>query len=68
MLHKYELVNHKGLKGVSFDGREILFADLTDEIAEQLEGKTHVLKKKTPAAAARALAVAAPATTEKVDK
>ena len=56
MLTKYELVNTKGLKGVYFDGRMIPFDKIDDELAEQLEGKTHVLKKRTGAAATKAQA------------
>lgn len=53
-LTKYELIHTEGLKGVNFNGDNLLLADITDEIAEQLEGKTHILKKKTPVKAAAA--------------
>jgi hypothetical protein len=55
-LTKYDLVNTKGLKGLNFDGEFIPLDQITDQLAEQLEGKTHILKKKTPAAAGRAAA------------
>ena len=60
-LTKYELVNTEGLKGINFKGDNIALADITDEMAEELGGKTHILKKKTPAAVAKAerIAVAA---------
>ena len=67
-LHKYDLVNTNGLKGLHFEGRDILFSEIDDGLAAKLDGKTHVLKKKTPAAATRALTAAAAATTEQVDK
>jgi hypothetical protein len=57
-LTKYDLVNTEGLKGLNFNGDFLAFDAITDEVAQQLEGKTHVLKKKTPAATAKALAAA----------
>ena len=60
MLTKYELVNTKGLKGVYFEGRTIPLDRITDELAERMEGKTHILKKKSAAATARAIAAAEP--------
>jgi hypothetical protein len=51
-LTKYDLVNTEGLKGLNFNGDFLAFDAITDEVAQQLEGKTHVLKKKTPAATA----------------
>jgi len=55
MLTKFDLVNTDGLKGLSYDGDFVPFDKITDELAEQLEGKTHVLKRKSPAAAAKAM-------------
>ena len=60
-LTKYDLVNTKGLKGLQFEGDFIPFDKIDYALAERLEGKTHVLKRKTPraaAAAARALEAA----------
>jgi hypothetical protein len=55
-LTKYDLVNTKGLKGISFEGDYIPLEEITNEIADRLEGKTHILKKKSTAAANRATA------------
>ncbi|WP_375418133.1 hypothetical protein [uncultured Hymenobacter sp.] len=62
-LSKYELVNTSGLSGINFNGDFVKLADITDEMAEQLVGKTHILKAKTPAAVAKAQAAS-----EKQDK
>lgn len=59
MLSNYDLVNTEGLKGLSYDGDFIPFDKITDELAEKLEGKTHVLKRKTEAVDT-AVAVAEP--------
>lgn len=55
-LTKYDLVNTDGLRGLHFQGDVIPFDRIDDALAEKLEGKTHVLKKKSPAATAKALA------------
>ncbi|MBF9239468.1 hypothetical protein I2I05_18895 [Hymenobacter sp. BT683] len=57
-LKKFDLVNTEGLKGLQYKGDFIPFDKITDEMAEELVDKTHVLKRKTPAAAQRALAAA----------
>ena len=66
MLTKFDLVNTDGLKGLSYDGDFVPFDKITDELAEQLEGKTHVLKRKVGAvpAPAEAVATAEPAAEE----
>ena len=53
-LTKYDLVNTQGLKGLQYQGDFIPFDKIDDALAEQLEGKTHVLKRKSPRAAAAA--------------
>jgi hypothetical protein len=55
-LTKFDLVNTDGLKGLNYRGDNIPFDQITDELAEELEGKTHVLKRKSPKAAAKAQA------------
>ena len=58
MLTKFDLVNTDGLKGLSYDGDVIPFDKITDELAEVLIGKTHVLKRKDDGYAAKTLALA----------
>ena len=58
-LTKFDLVNTNGLKGLSYKGDFIPFDKIDDQLAEELEGKTHVLKKRTAAATSKALAGAA---------
>ncbi|UOQ96621.1 hypothetical protein MUN81_15400 [Hymenobacter sp. 5317J-9] len=58
-LKKFDLVNTEGLKGLNYKGDFIPFEKITDELAEQLEGKTHVLKRKTTAQVQKALAAEA---------
>ena len=58
MLTKFDLVNTEGLKGLSYDGDFIPFDKITDELAEVLEGKTHVLKRKGNVTPALAIVVA----------
>ena len=57
-LKKFDLVNTDGLKGLSYEGDFIPFDKITDELAEVLEGKTHVLKRKAEDSAAPAVMVA----------
>ncbi|MDO7851569.1 hypothetical protein [Hymenobacter convexus] len=57
-LTKYELVNTNGLKGLNYKGDNIAFDKITDDLADELVGKTHVLKARSPKAAAKALAAA----------
>ena len=54
----------EGLKGLFYNGDTIAFADITDELAEKLEGKTHVLKRKVGATVAPVVAIADRATAE----
>jgi hypothetical protein len=56
LLTKYDLVNTEGLKGLNYKGDNIPFDKITDEMAEELVGKTHVLKAKSPKAVAKAQA------------
>ena len=58
MLTKFDLVNTDGLKGLSYKGDFVPFDKIDDKLAEELEGKTHVLKRKTPKAAAAAAQLA----------
>ena len=58
MLTKFDLVNTDGLKGLNYKGDNIPFDKITDELAEELEGKTHVLKRKSTVAVAKALKAA----------
>lgn len=58
MLTKFDLVNTDGLKGLSYDGDFISFDKITDELAEQLVGKTHVLKRKDDGQATKGIALA----------
>lgn len=75
-LKRYDLVNTKGLKGIDYKGQFIPFDAITDEMADELVSKTHVLKLKegqepttaelavlAPVAAAEPAAEEAPATT-----
>ena len=54
-LTKFDLINTDGLKGLNYKGDFIPFDKITDELAEELVGKTHVLKRKSAAATAKAL-------------
>ena len=58
LLAKFDLVNTKGLRGLDYQGRFIPFEKIDDTLAEELEGKTHVLKRKSPKATAAALSAA----------
>jgi hypothetical protein len=44
-LTKFKLVNHEGMTGLNYNGRTIAFDKLTDEQAEKLFTKTHVLER-----------------------
>ena len=46
MLSQYDLVNTKGLRGLDYQGRFIPFDKIDDKLADELVGKTHVLKRK----------------------
>jgi hypothetical protein len=52
MLTNFDLVNTDGLKGLNFNGDYIPFDKIDDAMAEKLEGKTHVLKRKAVTATA----------------
>ena len=56
-LENFKLVNTQGLKGLNFNGDHINFEDITDELAEKLMGKTHVLERVGDAPAAPQLAL-----------
>ncbi|WP_210521910.1 hypothetical protein [Hymenobacter terricola] len=60
-LTKFDLVNTGGLKGLNYKGDNIPFDKITDALAEELEGKTHVLKRKAEAPVTT-VAIAEPAT------
>lgn len=55
MLTKFELVNTNGLKGLNYKGDFIPFDKIDDKLAEELEGKTHVLQRKAEATTAVAV-------------
>jgi hypothetical protein len=44
-LTKFKLVNHEGMTGLNYNGRTIPFDKLTDQMAEELLTKTHVLER-----------------------
>ena len=66
-LTKFKLVNHEGMTGLNYKGRTIPFDRLTDQQAEELLTKTHVLERlpgTEPATAPVVLALAEPAAEE----
>ena len=63
-LKKFDLVNTEGLKGLNYKGDVIPFDKITDELAEELEVKTHVLKRKTTAQVQKAIAAEAAETSK----
>ena len=64
LLTKYELVNTKGLRGLDYQGRFIPFDKIDDKMADELVGKTHVLKLKEGQAPAPAAVATTEPTTE----
>jgi hypothetical protein len=63
-LTKFKLVNTEGLSGLNYKGRTIPFDKLTDQQAEELLTKTHVLERlpgTEPATTPVVLALAEPA-------
>lgn len=67
-LTKFDLVNTEGLKGLHYKGDFLAFDQITDELAEELMGKTHVLQRREEAPGRKASAAEAEAAPDRNEK